>query len=121
MKKLFIFALTVMLLANTTIVSAWAKPCPHNMDTPSMSGGMNVQDGLSPCHQKDDKKRSDNKNQSCEELCLFAQVSNSLGLLTRTNDGIYLPVIIKQPFVIVNDTLASISQIPRKRPPKHIS
>ena len=121
MKKLFIFALTVMLLANTTIVSAWAKPCPHNTDTPSMSGGMNAQDGLSPCHQKDDKKRSDNKNQSCEELCLFAQVSNSLGLLTRTNDSIYLPVIIKQPFVIVNDTLASISQIPRKRPPKHIS
>tara|TARA_B100001142_G_scaffold117213_1_gene119421 strand:- start:1149 stop:1514 length:366 start_codon:yes stop_codon:yes gene_type:complete len=121
MKKLFIFALTVMLLANTTIVSAWAKPCPHNTDTPSMSGGMNAQDGLSPCHQKDDKKRSDNKNQSCEELCLFAQVSNSLGLLTRTNDGIYLPVIIKQPFIIVKDTLASISQIPRKRPPKHIS
>jgi hypothetical protein len=86
-----------------------------------MSGGMNSPDGLPPCHQKDDKKRSDNKNQSCEELCLFAQVSNSLGLLTRTNDSIYLPVIIKQPFVIVNDTLASISQIPRKRPPKHIS
>ena len=121
MKKLFIFALTVMLLANTTVVSAWAKQCPHNTDTPSMSGGVNAQDGLSPCHQKDDKKRSDSKNQSCEELCLFAQVSNSLGLLTRTNDGIYLPVIIKQPFIIVNDTLASISQTPRKRPPKHIS
>ena len=121
MKKLFIFALTVMLLANTTVVSAWAKQCPHNTDTPSMSGGMNAQDGFPPCHQKDDKKRSDNKNQSCEELCLFAQVSNSLGLLTRTNDGIYLPVIIKQRFVIINDTLASISQIPRKRPPKHIS
>ena len=121
MKKLFIFALTVMLLANTTIVSAWAKPCPHHTDTPSMSGGMNAQDVLSPCHQKDDKKRSDNKNQSCEELCLFAQVSNSLGLLTRTNDGIYLPVIIKQPLVIVDGTPESISQIPRKRPPKRIS
>ena len=121
MKRLFIFALTVMLLANTTIVSAWAQPCPHHMDAPSMSGGMNAQDGFPPCHQKDDKKRSDNKNQSCEELCLFAQVSNSLGLLTRTNDGIYLPVIIKKTFVIVNGTLASISQIPRKRPPKYIS
>ena len=86
-----------------------------------MSGGMNGQDGLSPCHQKDDKKRSGNKNQSCEELCLFAKVFNSLGLLTRTNDDIYLLVIIKQPIVIVNDTVASISQIPRKRPPKHIS
>ena len=121
MKKLFIFALTVMLLANTTIVSAWDETCPHHMDAPSMSGGMNAQDGLSPCHQKDDKKRSDNKNQSCEELCLFSQASNSLDLLTRTNDGIYLPVIIKKTFVIVNGTLASISQIPRKRPPKHIS
>ena len=86
-----------------------------------MSGGMDAQDGFPPCHQKEEKKRSDNKNQSCEELCLFAQVSISLGPLTRTNDGIYLPVIIKQPLVIVNDSPASISQSPRKRPPKHIS
>ena len=121
MGKFFIFALTVMLLADTTIVSAWAQPCPHHMDAPSMSVRMNAQDVFPPCHQKDDKKRSDNKNQSCEELCLLVQVSNSMGLLTLTNDGIYLPVIIKQPLVIVNDTLASISQIPRKRPPKHIS
>ena len=121
MGKFFIFALTVMLLADTTIVSAWAQPCPHHMDAPSMSVRMNAQDVFPPCHQKDDKKRSDNKNQSCEELCLLVQVSNSMGLLTLTNDGIYLPVIIKQPLVIVDDTLASISQIPRKRPPKHIS
>lgn len=86
-----------------------------------MSGGMNAQDGFPPCQQKDDKKRSDNQNQSCEELCLLAQLSNITGLLTRTNDGIYLPVINKQPLVIVNDTPESISQIPRKRPPKHIS
>ena len=110
-----------MLSANTTIVSALDQPCPHHIDAPSMSGGMNALDGFPPCHQKDDKKRSDNKNQSCEELCLLAQLSNSTGLLTRTNDGIYLPVIIKQPLVIVDGTPESISQIPRKRPPKHIS
>lgn len=100
-----IFVFMVTFLANTTVVSAWAQPCMHDMNASASTTEMANQ----------------NEKPHCEGLCLCAHASNSPSLFMKNSDGIRLYIISKQLFVIDNDTLASVSQIPPKRPPKHIS
>ena len=119
MSRVLVFALTVLFLANTTIVSAWGQPCVHDTNASASTGETASQDAAQPCHQTEDTGQPD--GQSCEGLCLCAHASGTPSLFMKNNDGMRLPVAIKQLFAVDNDVLASISLIPPKRPPKHIS
>ena len=121
MRKFFIFVFMVTFLATTTVVSAWAQPCMHDMNASASATEMANQNEIPPCHQTENTKQSEKEKPHCEGLCLCAHASNSPSLFMKNSDGIRLPIISKQLFVIDNDTLASVSQIPPKRPPKHIS
>ena len=123
MRKVLVFVLMFMFLANTAIVSAWAKLCMHDVSASVSDTEIASQNGTPPCHQTENTKQSGNQNQHCVGLCLCAPISNNMSILMKNGDvdGIWLPVTIKKLFVIDEDTLTSVSQMPAKHPPKHIS
>ena len=121
MKRFLVFTFMFIFLANTTVVSAWAQFCMHDMSAPVSDTEIASQNGTPPCHQTENTKQSDNQNQLCDGSCLCASLSNNMPSLIRNSDHIRLPVTAKQLFIFDKYTLKSASQIPPKRPPKQIS
>ena len=121
MRKIFIFACMVLFIANTTLVSAWVKPCMQDTTISALNTNMAPQHDEPPCHQIENIKSSKHDNQSCDRLCLCDHVSNNPLVLLKKSQGIALLVTSKQPFVVGHDALASVNQPPPKRPPKIIS
>jgi hypothetical protein len=113
MKKVFLFVLTILFLASTSVVSAWAQPCMHDMSVVS-----SISEEL-PCHQEKEQRTPSNNHCEGECLCIHAVPNSSFFL--SSSDGVRLPIAIKQSFALGNDTLISVNQSPLKRPPKYIS
>jgi hypothetical protein len=86
--KCFVLILTaIMFLANTFIVSAWAKPC-INMNTPSSTAqSMEMDESAAPCPmmskahntldtaQQDQRQDHDIPHKHCEGMCLCLHAS----------------------------------------------
>ena len=119
MKRVFAFIFLTLFLVNTSLVSAWAEPCMHDMGTSSLVSNMLPSDGSDPCHQTEDSRQS--YQQHCEGLCFCAYMASGSTLFIHPSESFDLSIIANQTFLIDNDTLASVSQIPPRRPPKHIS
>ena len=78
MKKLSIVLLIAMFLANTVVVSAWAKPCMMNdMEMTEMSQNSDM-GNMPPCHEENKSEKLDPQNSDtnhCEGICLCLHVS----------------------------------------------
>lgn len=106
MKRFSIIFLMVMFLANTVVVSAWAKPCMMNdTEMSEMSSNSDMGD-MPPCHEetKSEKQAPPKSDlQHCEGLCLCLHVS-----LTQTpllTDFVFVP-----DFHLGADTYTSITK-----------
>ena len=74
MKRFSTVFLMVMFLANTGIVSAWAKPCMMNdTEMSEMSSNSDMGD-MPPCHEENKSEEQD-PNKHCEGLCLCLHAS----------------------------------------------
>ena len=121
MKKLAVFTLMVMFLANTVVVSAWAKPCMNSGSvemTQEMSANM---DSDMPCHDEKPQNEKKNQNKHCDGICLCLHASLSQTPITNDFDALALPDISKQQIAISQDALASRTTLPLRRPPKSTS
>lgn len=76
MKRFLITFLMTMFLANTFVMSAWAKPCMINdKEITEMSLSSDSGDML-PCHEENESEKTD-PNNHCEGICLCLHVSTS--------------------------------------------
>jgi len=78
MKRFSIVLLMTMFLANTIVVSAWAKPCMMNDmigsgEMTEMSQNSDMGD-KPPCHEENKSEKQD-PNNHCEGVCLCLHVS----------------------------------------------
>lgn len=120
MKNLAVFIFMVMFLANTIVVSAWAKPCMMGSDI-QMSQDMDTSmDADMPCHDKEQKNQN-NPNKHCDGVCLCMHVSINQTPIINDIDALAFPAASKQNIVISQDNLKSRSTLPARRPPKFYS
>ena len=121
MKRFSIVLLMTMFLANTTVVSAWAKPCMMNdTEMTEMSSNSDMGD-MPPCHEenkseKQDPQQSDTNH--CEGVCLCLHVSiTQTPVLSDLNavPDIYLST---ETYTISKEDMASYEGSPSNPPPK---
>jgi hypothetical protein len=117
MKKLALFIFAFMFLANTLVVSAWAKPCM--MDSPTqMSQDMDASmSGDMPCHDENTQGQSPH----CDGVCLCLHVLMSQTLITHDAETLKAPAIISERFATDHDLILTRGSLPLRRPPKLIS
>jgi hypothetical protein len=116
-KRFSIVFLMVMFLANTTLVSAWAKPCMMNDDTAmsEMSSSSDMGD-TPPCHEEN-KSEKQAPLKHCEGICLCLHVS-----LTQTpllTDFITVPDIHlgTDTYTSITENMTSRDYSPSNPPP----
>lgn len=120
MKRAAAIAVSILFLANTTLVSAWAPRCGHDVNGSSSAGEAQVApDVHAPCRQAEEEKKPDNNR--CEGLCLCAHVSANPSFFLKSGDGVRLPLITGRSFATDNNTPAPVDWPPLDHPPKHIS
>lgn len=116
MKRFSIVFLMVMFLANTVVVSAWAKPCMMNeTEMTEMSSNSDMGD-MPPCHEENKSEKQD-PNNHCDGVCLCLHVS-----ITQTpvlSDFVTVPDIalgaeIYNPH---NESVPSLDYSPSNPPP----
>ena len=114
MKKLFVFILMVTFLANTIVVSAWAKPC---MKSSSMAMAQDMRanmDADMPCHDEEQQSQT----QHCDGLCLCLHVVMAQTVILNDVDVLEPLDISEVQFTISQDALVSRQTAPPRRPPK---
>ncbi len=116
MKRFSIVFLMVMFLANTVVVSAWAKPCMMN-DTEMSEMPLNSDVGEMPCHEENKSEKQD-PLKHCEGVCLCLHVS-----LTQTpllTDFVTVPgmVLGADIYNLSNESTPSRDYSPSNPPPK---
>ena len=117
MKKLGLFILAVMFLTNTVVVSAWAKPCLMNNPV-EMSQNMDAPvPGDMPCHDN----QNEQKNTYCEGFCLCVHASISQIPIMNSSESLNVPIAFSNRIAADNETMASRTSSPPRRPPKLIS
>ena len=114
MKKLFVFILMVMFLANTFVVSAWAKPCVKSSSFVMAQDMRANMDADMPCH--DEKQQS--QTQHCDGLCLCLHVAMGQTVILNDFDVLEPLNISEVQFTISQDALVSRQTAPPRRPPK---
>ncbi len=121
MKRFSIVLLMTMFLANTTVVSAWAKPCMMNdTEMAEMSQKSDMGD-MPPCHEenkseKPDPQQSDTNH--CEGVCLCLHVSiTQTPVLSDLNvvPDVYLST---ETYTLSKEDMASYEGSPSNPPPK---
>lgn len=116
MKRFSIVFLMVMFLANTVVVSAWAKPCMMNdTEMSEMSSNSDMGD-MPPCHEENKSEKQD-PLKHCEGLCLCLHVS-----LTQTpllTDFIAVPDIYlgTHTYTSITENMSSRDYSPSNPPP----
>ena len=116
MKKFSIVLLMTMFLANTTIVSAWAKSCDiNNSEMSEMDSHPTVD--VEPC---DINKKSDMQNpiDCCDGLCLCIHSSVSQTVLPL--DSAVFPdlALLAGSYNLSNERMRSLNHSPASPPPK---
>ena len=119
MRRVLILTLMILFAANTTLASAWAKPCMDAMqDQSSFAEQQMAVDDKPPCPEHGSKQ---NDAQHCEGFCLCDHVAVSPTLHLSVGVGLHPAMAIALSFLLSDDALTSISQIPPKHPPKTAS
>ncbi len=119
MKRFSIVLLMAMFLANTVVVSAWAKPCMmKDMEMTEMSQKSDM--GDKPCHEENKSEKQD-PNNHCEGVCLCLHVS-----ITQTpvlSDLSAVPEVFlgSEKYTLSKEDMASYEGSPSNPPPKFIS
>lgn len=119
MKRVFVYIILTCLLANTSVVSAWAKPMVGEMTISSSLSDMDVMENTLPCHEMDKVLQTDRNH--CESLCFCAHVSSHSAAFLNSFNEIDSFITTKARFAIVDDASPSLNPIPPERPPKHVS
>ena len=128
MKRFSIVLLMTMFLANTTIVSAWAKPCMMN-DTISngemteISSNSDMGD-IPPCHEEN-KLEIQNPQQSdtnhCEGVCLCLHVSITQTPVLPDLNAVPDVYLGTDTYTLFKENMASYEGSPSNPPPKFYS
>jgi hypothetical protein len=105
-----------MFLANTLVVSAWAKPCMmEDMKSAEMSQNMDMDEV--PCHEEKKSEKQD-PNNHCEGVCLCLHVSlNQTPVLFDLNSvpDVFLGA---ETYTLSREDMASYEGSPSNPPPK---
>jgi len=121
MRRRLVFAFSALLLLNTTLVSAWASPCLHDMRAlASTATSTATADLVPPCHSVQEKQES-SAGEHCEDLCLCTFAAHSPSLFVDFGQAVHFLSTISQSFSIANEASASFGQAPLLHPPKHSS
>ncbi|MCI5060576.1 MAG: hypothetical protein MRY79_05845 [Alphaproteobacteria bacterium] len=120
MRKTGLYILMVMFLANTTLVSAWAKPCMTDGTEMSEISSFSGMGDVPPCHEENNSKKQDTLNH-CEGVCLCLHVS-----LTQTpllTDLVAVPGVRlgADVYNLSNESVLSRDYSPSNPPPIFIS
>lgn len=122
--KVFAFAfLIAIFLANTVIVSAWAKPCLNGgaMNVPAQSQSMMDHGDMDmsnmPCEEMQ-QNENQNDNQHCDGVCFCMHMSSSQTPIIGASSQFQMPFALKLSHDFTNEAIASLSFSPDKRPPK---
>lgn len=110
-------------LANTIIVSAWAKPCLNGgaMDTSAHSETM-MDDGdmdmsNMPCEDMQ-QNQEQNETQHCDGVCLCLHVSTHQSPTLNNPLSISMPALVSMKHTLNDDRFTGISTSTLKRPPR---
>lgn len=120
MKKFSIILLMAMFLANTVVVSAWAKPCMMNDVQMSETSSDADMGEVPPCHEESKGETQDNLKH-CDGVCLCLHVSvTQIPLLT---DFVAVPDIVlgADVYNLSNEVAFSRDYPPTNPPPIFIS
>ena len=120
MKKLSIVLLMAMFLANTVIVSAWAKPCMMN-DMEMTEVSQNSDMGDMPCHEenKSEKQAPQNSDTNhCEGVCLCLHVSLTQTPVLSDLNAVLDVYLGTETYTLSREDMASYEGSPSNPPPK---
>lgn len=119
MKKFTWLFVTLIFLANTIAVSAWAKPC-IGQDSMTMSQEM-AMDSDMPCHEKAEQKDTKKTTKHCDGVCLCLHVSINQTPIFNSSNSVTVPEIGYISFFDSQKAVVSYKTSPPIRPPKFIS
>lgn len=122
--RIFGFAfLIAVFLANTVIVSAWAKPCLNGgaMDAPVQSQSMMDHDNMDmsnmPCEDMQ-QNQDQNNTQHCDGVCLCLHVSTHQSPTLNNPLSLSMPALVSVKHDLIDDRFTGISTPTLKRPPR---
>lgn len=120
MKKMTVLTLLFVFIANTFVLSAWAKPCMHDVtveETQEVTKSMTYD---MPCHEHsvDNKEKPESQNTHCDSVCLCLHISLHQTPILGYINPLDFSVNSKQQIIISPDNLTSRSILPPRRPPK---
>jgi hypothetical protein len=119
MKQFSIVLLMTMFLANTVVVSAWAKPCMMNdMEMTEMSRKADM--GEMPCHEENKSEKQD-PNNHCEGVCLCLHVSLTQTPVLSDLNAVPDVYLGSETYTLLREDMASFETSPSNPPPKFIS
>ena len=123
MKRVFIFAITVLFLANTSIVLAWYPPCMMD-DAHSHEMVEAIADrSLPDCHKAKAEQPQEQQPETdpCDRLCLCTQASSSPSFTILLNESKPFGPTAAHAFPATTDFPASLNLSPLERPPNTVS
>lgn len=117
--------LTAMFLANTVIVSAWAKPCLNGgaMNAPAQSqsmmdhGDMDMDMSNMPCEDMQGNQGGQD-TQHCDGVCLCLHVSTQQSPTLNNPLSLSMPALVSLKHSFMDDRYTGISTSTLKRPPR---
>ena len=118
MKHFVLIFTAIILIANTLVVSAWAKPCVGMIDAPQTAEKVMMMDG-EPCH--DDNRNEKSSNKHCDGVCLCFHVSINQTPTLANNANISMPLKSRDIPNRYNEQISSYASAPPSPPPKHYS
>jgi hypothetical protein len=114
MKRRILYIFLFVFVANTMVVSVWAKPCMFNSGSMTMQTDMIMSDEM-PCHDRQGTYEQD-QHHDCKSFCLCLSVFFSQVPIIYIDSLDFLNV--KSTQFIINDALVdSIATPPLFRPP----
>ena len=116
MKPVILYAFLIVFVANTTVVSAWAKSCMLNAGSSPEQTDVSMSDDI-PCHGEHGyNEQNHEQNHKCEDLCLCLNVLVSQTPIIFVS-SLHFPAMKATSYLISKVTVASIATSPLFRPP----
>jgi hypothetical protein len=116
MKKFSIVLLVTMFLVNTTVVSAWAKPCMMNdIKTIEMDSHSTI--NAEPCDMSN-KSEKQNLADCCDGFCLCLHTSVSQTILPINSANFPDLALLADSYNQSDERISSLNHSPPSPPPK---
>lgn len=121
MKRFSIVLLMTMFLANTTVVSAWAKQCMMNdTEMTEMSQKSDMGD-MPPCHEENKSEKQDPQQSGinhCEGVCLCLHVSITQTPVLSDLNAVPDVYLSAETYTLSKEDMTSYEGSPSNPPPK---